>query len=221
MKAHHINVIIARILPRHQKLQNIIGQDNDMRACHLRVTRTRVKKFNWRTIGGHSGQEEERQDLSSSNVDLSSSWRCWIHLSCQTALISLQNILMNEWMRLKLLLLGWIADNDLTKLFMAAALKVSIVDTLKPFPPLEGTEMKIPYIDFIRFSQMSSSQTKQCEQDTWTLFPVQTAIRLLRDPACLGMVIILGTTGDEVRIRRAVKTTQGWKWKCKTNTIFQ
>ena len=33
MKAHHINVIIARILPRHQKLQNIIGQDNDMRAC--------------------------------------------------------------------------------------------------------------------------------------------------------------------------------------------
>ena len=86
-----------------------------------------MKKFNWRTIGGHSGQEEKWQDLSSSNVDLSSSnvdlsssnvdlsisnvdlscsWRCWIHLSCQTAFTSLQNILLNELMTLKLFLLG-------------------------------------------------------------------------------------------------------------------
>ena len=156
-----------------EMLQNIIGQDNDMRAkcAYLRVTRTGVKKFNWRTIGGRSGQEEEWQDLSSSNVDLSSSWRCWIHLSCQTAFTSLQNILLNELIRLKLFLLGWIADIDLTKVFMAATLKVSRVDTLQPFPPLEGTEMKIQYIDCFRFSQMSWSQTKQCEQDTWTLFP--------------------------------------------------
>ena len=31
-----------------------------------------MKKFNWRTIGGRSGQEEEGQDLSRGNVDLSS-----------------------------------------------------------------------------------------------------------------------------------------------------
>ena len=70
--------------------KTLLARTTIWELAHLGITRTGVKKFNWRTIGWRSGQEKEWQDLSVS-------WRCWIHLSCQTAFTSLQNIL-NEWM---------------------------------------------------------------------------------------------------------------------------